>query len=113
MHPRAVRSLTFDQKPIKSEYVASANIFIALFMITYLLGALLLSLDNVSLSEALSYSQAALTNSGISLASLTNAGLATRFSAYGRSVLSILMIAGRLEIYPLLMLFFRGFWRAE
>ena len=113
VHPRSVRSLTFDQKPIKSEYVASANIFIALFMITYLLGALLLSLDNVSLIEALSYSQAMITNSGISLASLTNAGLAVRFSAYGRTVLAIIMIAGRLEIYPLLMLFFRSFWRSE
>ena len=113
VHPRSVRSLTFDQKPIKSEYVASANIFIALFMITYLLGALLLSLDNISLADALNYSQAMITNSGISLASLTNAGLAVRFSAYGRSVLAIIMIAGRLEIYPLLMLFFRGFWRSE
>lgn len=113
VHPNSVRTLTFNQKPLKSDHVVSANIFVALFMMTYLAGALLLSLDNVGLSEALYYSQAMITNSGISIGSLDHAGLAAPFSAYGRVVLSVIMIAGRLEIYPLLMLFFRGFWRAE
>ncbi|MBR2674374.1 MAG: TrkH family potassium uptake protein [Mogibacterium sp.] len=113
VHPSSVRSLTFDKKPIKSETVVSANLFIALFMMTYLLGALLLSFDNMSLASALGYSQAMITNTGLSLASPGSAGLATGVSAYGKFVLSFIMIAGRLEVYPLLMLLFRNFWKSE
>ena len=113
VHPSSVRSLTFDKKPLKSDQVIPANLLIALFMITYLLGALLLSLDNITLYQALNYSQAMLINTGISPGSLETPGLAVAFSSYGKLVLSVLMIAGRLEVYPILMLFFRGFWRSD
>ena len=113
VHPNSIKSLRYDKKPLKSESVVSANVFIALFMITYLLGALLLSLDNISLGDALAYSQAMLTGSGIPLISQNATGLATGFSSYGKVVLSALMIAGRLEIYPLLMIFLRSFWRSD
>lgn len=113
IHPNSVRSLTFDKKPLKSESVVSANLFIALFMMTYLLGALLLSLDNMSLTEALCYSQAMITNTGISVALPDTPGLAEGISAYGKIVMSFIMLAGRLEVYPLLMLFFQSFWKSE
>lgn len=113
VHPNSIKNLRYDKKPLKSEAVVSANVFIALFMITYLLGALLLSLDNISLGDALSYSQAMLTGSGIPLISQDATGLASGFSPYGKIILSALMIAGRLEIYPLMMLFLRSFWRAD
>ena len=113
VHPNSVRSITYDKKPLKSEAVVSANLFIALFMITYFLGALLLSLDNVSLLEALSYSQAMLCGSGIPLTFTDAPGLVTGFSAYGKIVLSFLMLAGRLEVYPLLMFLFRNFWKSD
>ena len=113
VHPNSVRPLKYDKKPLKSESVVSANLFIALFMITYLLGALLLSLDKLSLLDSLSYSQAMLTGSGIPLISPEATGLADGFSSYGKVVLSALMVAGRLEIYPLLMIFFESFWKTD
>ena len=113
VHPNSIKSIKYDNKALKSEAVVSANLFIALFMITYFLGALLLSLDNVSLLEALSYSRAMLTGSGIPLTCANAPGLATGFSAYGKIVMSFLMLAGRLEVYPLLMFLLKPFWKTD
>ena len=113
IHPNSVRTIKYDRKEMKSEWVARANLFIALFMITFLVGALLLSLDNMSLYDALNYSQAMITNTGTSIGLPTVAGISQDYSWFTKLVMSALMLAGRLEIYPLLMLFFRSFWKSD
>jgi len=113
IHPNSVRTIKYDRKEMKSEWVARANLFIALFMITYLFGALLLSLDNMSLYDALNYSQAMITNTGSSIGLPAVSGISSDYSWFTKLVMSALMLAGRLEIYPLLMLFFRSFWKSD
>lgn len=113
IHPSSVRSLTFNKKPMKSDSVVRANLFTALFMITFLLGALLLSFDNMSLYDALNYSQAMITNTGVSIGEHGISMLSGTMSPLSKMTVSLLMIAGRLEIYPLLMIFFRNFWRSD
>jgi trk system potassium uptake protein TrkH len=113
IHPHSVRSLTFSKKPMKSDYVIRANLFVALFMITYLFGALLLSFDSMEVIDALNYSQAMITNTGTSIGQLDMPGLAENFTPLSKLTMCILMIAGRLEIYPLLMMFFRNFWKSD
>lgn len=113
IHSNSVRTLTFDKKPIKSDRVFSANLFIALFMITYLLGALLLSLDNVRIYDALCYSQSMLTCTGTCIGAESASDVVVGFSSFGKCVMGVLMICGRLEIYPFMMFFFRGFRKSD
>ena len=113
IHPSSVRTLTFNKKPMTSDQVLRANLFLALFMITYLGGALLLSFDRMGLYDALNYSQAMITNTGTSIGELDAPGLAEDFSAFTKSMMCLLMIAGRLEIYPFIMIFMRSFWKPE
>lgn len=115
IHPRAVRPVKFNHEPVKSDQLVRANLFIALFMLIYVLSAVVLSIDakNDSIFDALNYSQAMITNTGTSIAELAAPGLATHFSPLSKIVMSLEMIAGRLEIYPLLMLFFPSFWRSD
>ena len=84
-------------------------------MLIYIFSALILSLDNKSESifDALNYSQAMLTNTGTSIAELEAPGLAAEFSPLSKIVMSLEMLCGRLEIYPVLMLFIRSFWKAD
>ena len=107
IHPSSVRSLTFDKKALKSDQVTESNLYIALFMFTYLIGALLLSVSGMSLHDALCYSQAMITGSGTSMGLMDSPGLAAGLSPYSRIVCSVIMLAGRLEIYPLIMILFR------
>ncbi len=113
IHPHSVRSLTFNKRPMKSDYFMRANLFISLFMITYLIGALLLSASDMSVAEALNYSQAMITNTGASIGVADAPVFAERFGAFSKLVMCLMMVAGRLEIYPLLMILFRNFWKSD
>ncbi len=113
IHPGSVRSLTFNKKPMKSGQIVRANLFIALFVITWLIGAMLLSIDDIGVDTALAYSQAAVTNTGSSVLEPHMTGQPAEISAFSKYVMCILMLAGRLEIYPFIMLFMRSFWKPE
>lgn len=113
IHPSSIRTLMINKKPMKSNYVIRANLFIALFMLTYIFGALLLSFGNMDLFDSLVCSQAMITNAGTSLSELSASGFAGQLSPYTKTVMCFLMLAGRLEIYPLLMVFFRTFWKSD
>lgn len=113
IHPAIVRSLTFNKKPMTSDQIMRANLFPVIFMTTFLMGALLLSADDMSVYEALGYSQAALTGAG-RYAGMNGPGLLPAdFSALSKCVMSLLMVAGRLEIYPFIMVCMRSFWKSD
>lgn len=113
VHPSSVRTLMFNRKPLTNDQVVRANLFIVLFMISFLGGALLLSLDTISVADALNYSQAMLTNTGTSIGELAKPATAANFSGFSKAVMCLLMIAGRLEIYPFIMIFLRNFWKSD
>ena len=113
IHPNSVRSLTFSKKPMKSDQVMRANIFIALFTLFWLGGALLLSLDDMTVRQAFTYSQAMLTNTGNTAGDMGAPVLVQGFTPFTKTVMCLLMIAGRLEIYPFIMIFLKNFWRSD
>lgn len=110
VHPNAVKSLEYNKEPVRSEHFVQANLYIALFMLVYIIGALLLSIGNKneSIYDALIYSQAMLTNTGTTIS-----GTAVVLSPLSKIVMSVEMLCGRLEIYPVLMMFFSGFWKTD
>lgn len=112
IHPQAVKPIRFNKKAISTDHFMDANLYISLFMLVYIMGAVLLSIDNKneSIYDALNYSQAMLTNTGTTIA---YAGEAAVFSPLSKLVMSAEMLCGRLEIYPVLMLFFKGFWKPD
>jgi trk system potassium uptake protein TrkH len=54
-----------------------------------------------------------LTNTGTSIGELTKPATAANFSGFSKAVMCLLMIAGRLEIYPFIMIFRRNFWKSD
>lgn len=113
LHPRAVNPISFNGKTLTNAQIARANIFLVLFMLTYLGGGLIISIQGIDIYSALNWSQAMLNNTGTSIGELSSPGLAVGFTDFSKIIMSILMVAGRLEIYPVLMLFFRSFWISD
>ncbi|MBP3895506.1 MAG: TrkH family potassium uptake protein, partial [Mogibacterium sp.] len=54
-----------------------------------------------------------LTCTGTCIGAASGSDVVTGFTSFGKFVMGMLMICGRLEIYPLMMLFFRGFWKSD
>ena len=83
-----------------------------MFVVTYLFGTLILSID-LDLNSALNTSLAMLTNTGTYINQTATNGIIDDYSILSKIVMMFLMLAGRLEIYPVLLVFFKNFWKND
>ncbi len=110
LHPTAVVPVRLAGKNISSEVVSAIASFLFLYITVFILGTLIISIENVDLITAASTVATCLGNVGPGFGSV---GPLSDFSLYSDGstlFLSVLMIAGRLELFTLLLLFVPGFW---
>ena len=111
LHPNAVKKIKMDQKTVSHETLRSTNIFLSVYLIIFCGSILLISLDNFDLITNFTAVAATLNNIGPSLEIVGPMGNFSSFSYLSKSVLIFDMLAGRLEIFPLLLLFFKNTWK--
>ncbi len=114
VHPRRVSSVMLDGKPIGRETERNVLSYIVMWAIVVVVATLLLSLDSFSGGDLLTDLSAAVTCIGNVGPGFNLIGPIYNFSGYNsfsKLVLSVVMIAGRLEIFPLIVLFSPRAWR--
>ncbi len=111
LHPNAVKKIKMDQKTVPHETLRSTNIFLSVYLIIFCGSVLLISLDNFDLITNFTSVAATLNNIGPGLEIVGPMGNFSSFSYLSKSVLIFDMLAGRLEIFPLLLLFFKNTWK--
>ena len=104
-NPRAVATVKIDGKPVDSNVVRGAASYLILFMMLLASSLLILSLDKYSVEESASAVITCMNNIGFGLGSFGPAGNFGGLSSLSKLVLCFDMLLGRLEIYPLIMLF--------
>lgn len=111
IHPRRVKILKYEGKPIEHSVLRSINTyFIAYFMI-FAVSLLLISLDGFDFTTSFTSVLTTLGNVGPGLAAVGPTCSFADYSVASKLVLMFNMLAGRLEIFPLLLLFFPGTWK--
>lgn len=110
LHPRQVVAIKVGEKATPAHVVSEITVFILLYILVFFIGSLLLSLQNLDLETTLSTTLAMLSNTGIGLGEGANIGNYSMYSNYLKPVLCLLMIIGRLELFPIIILFTRNFW---
>lgn len=111
IHPQMVKKIKFEGRVVDHEILRTVNVFIAMYVLIFALSTLLIGIDNFDLTTNFTAVAATLNNigPGLELVGPTqNFGL---YSDFSKLVLIFDMLAGRLEIFPLLLLFYRGTWR--
>lgn len=113
VHPRAVLVTRFGGKSVPDPIVGSVQSFFLFYMFLFMTGTVLLGMISTELDLITSTSAvaSALGNIGPGLEAV---GPTSNFLAVpwlGKWLLAFLMIAGRLEIFPVLLLFTRDLWR--
>jgi trk system potassium uptake protein TrkH len=111
IHPHAVTTLKLDTRHVTKEVLGSIWGFLFLFMIICVVGTLLLTALGVDIITASTTVLSATSNVGPALG---DAGPTDNYSGLptaGKWVLIFCMIAGRLEIFTLLILFVPNFWK--
>ena len=103
-HPRNVRKTRFEGKPVEHEVLRSINVFLIAYLGIFILSVLLISLDNLDGITNFTAGASTINNIG---PGLSKVGPTQNFSIYSnlsKLVLTFDMLAGRLEIFPMLIM---------
>ena len=111
LHPSAVEKIKMDGKIVEHEVVRSTNVFMVAYVLIFAVSVLLISLDEYDLVTNFTAVTATFNNIGPGLALVGPTGNFGFFSNFSKLVLIFDMLAGRLEIFPLLLLFSRETWK--
>jgi trk system potassium uptake protein TrkH len=111
IHPRSIKILKMDGRKIEHETIRAVNVYLFLFILIFAFSLLILSLDsNIDMTEAFTAVATTFNNIGPGLGSIGPAGNFAHLSSLSKIVLSFDMLAGRLEIFPMILLFSKTTW---
>lgn len=108
--PRKVEIIKVDGKPLDENVIDSVQSYIVVYIIIFLLCSLLISIDNFDFISNMTASLTCISNVGPGFGKVGPLGSFAEFSWFSKFVLSLEMIAGRLELFPLLILFNPSAW---
>jgi len=111
IHPRSVEVVKLDGKVVDEDTVRSIVIFVGCYLLIILSAACIISLDDVSFAVSFSSALTSVSNVGPGLEAVGPACNFSALSSLSKLVMSVCMIIGRLEIFPILVLFSREAWR--
>ena len=111
LHPNQVRKIHFEGRAVDHVVLRSVNVFMAAYILIFAITVLLIGIDNFDLVTNFTAVAATLNNIGPGLELVGPAQNFGLFSNFSKLVLTFDMLAGRLELFPLLLLFYRGTWK--
>ena len=119
IHPKQIRTVTVDRSPVGDDVLRSVTTYMTAYVMIFVSSMLLLSLDPyvADVTTATTFT----TNFSAVAATINNIGPGLSlcgpysnfsfFSPISKLILSFNMLAGRLEIFPMLLLFNHGTWK--
>ena len=109
--PRRVKRVTVDGHPVDPEIVRATNVYIVWYMLVFILSLFLISFDQFDLVTNFTAVTATINNIGPGLGVVGPTGNFSGFSVFSKLVLMFDMLAGRLELFPVLVLFSPSTWK--
>ena len=103
MHPRNIRKIRFEGKAVEHEVQRSINVFMISYLGIFVASVLLISLDNLDGVTNFTAVAATLNNIGPGLSLVGPTCNFSMYSNFAKLVLVFDMLAGRLEIFPMLV----------
>lgn len=113
IYPRKVSVVRMDGKAVPEGVLTRLGVFLFLYVALELGGALLISLEGVPIADSFVAALTCLSNVGPGLGTVGPTQNFAWLSDFSKWVCSFLMLAGRLEIMPILCLFSIGLWRKK
>jgi len=111
LHPNTVRLIHMDGDLLDEDTVNGVQTYLMVYFLVLGLGTLLVSLDQYSLQTNFTAVLSCLSNVGPGMGSVGPTMNYAGYSGISKVVLCVVMLVGRLEIYPILVLFFPRLWK--
>ena len=111
IHPKSVKQVKMDGEPIEKDTVRAVNVYISTFILIFSISVLLVSIEGRDFTTNFTAVASAMNNIGPGLnevGPMENFGELTTLSKF---VLIVDMLAGRLELYPIVLFFDPVIWK--
>ncbi|MCD8026889.1 MAG: TrkH family potassium uptake protein [Clostridiales bacterium] len=111
VHPKNIKAVKMDDKTVNHETVRTTSVYLIVYLSIFILSFLLIAVDNKDFTTSFTSVAASLNNTGPGLGEVGPAGNYSGFSIFSKLVFIFDMLAGRLELFPLLLLFKPSAWK--
>lgn len=110
-HPKLTKRIQMSNRTIEHETIRNVNVFMAAYLVVFVSSILLISLDNFDFTTNFTAIAATLNNIGPGLAKVGPTANFSAYSNFSKFILTFDMLIGRLEVFPILVLFSPYTWR--
>lgn len=111
IHPRMVKKIKMDGHNLTGEVLRSTNVYVAVYFVILFASVLLISVDELNFTTNFTAVAATLNNIGPGLDLVGPARNFSVFSDFSKFILMFDMLAGRLELFPMLILLLPSCWK--
>ena len=111
VRPRTVNRVMVNGKAVDDETLRGSLIFFFLYILLLIVGTLLISFDGFDTTTNFTAMLSCLSNVGPGLGLVGPMGNFAMYSVFSKIVLTAAMLIGRLEIFPILILFSPSLWK--
>ena len=111
LHPSAIIPVRYNTKSVSKDIVFNVLGFFILYMLSFIIGALVFSMFDIDFESAIGLSASSLGNVGPALGNFGPVNNYSALPALGKWWASFLMLIGRLELFTVLILLTPFFWR--
>ena len=111
IHPKEVRQITVDKKPVGQAVVQATFSYFACFMMVFAVSVMLLAVDGYDFTTNVTAVAATINNIGPGLSGVGPTCNYAFFSPLSKLVMMFDMLVGRLELFPMLILFMPSTWK--
>ena len=113
LHTNSVRSVHIDGKPVPNHVVSKVNTFFTVYILIIMVVALYLTFYGIPVFDAMYTSMSAISNVGIGYGVTGSGGSWVALHPGAKWVLAFEMMVGRLELFTVLVIFTRSFWKKD
>ena len=111
IHPKSIKKIKIHGKPVEHEVVRAINVYFITFMIVFSFSVFAISFEGKDLVTNFTAVVATINNIGPGLELVGPTQNFGAFSIFSKYILMFDMLAGRLELFPLLILFHPALWK--
>lgn len=111
IHPKSVKKIQLEGKPVEHEIIRTTNVYLIIFITIFAVSLFLISFENKDFTTNFTAIAATINNVGPGFAGVGPTANFSHFSAFSKYVMMFDMLAGRLELFPLLVLFNPILWK--
>ncbi len=111
LHPRRVKVLKLDGKAVNSDTIRALHVFLFCYVAIFIVSTIVLAFDGYDLTTNATATLATLNNIGPGLGAVGPTGNFASFSVLSKLMMCFNMLAGRLEIFPVLLMMIPATWK--